>query len=380
MNLSDINFVEVDSETIKNKIINDTETAMGETLSPGDERRTFLLQEVPIVVGLKNDINNTGNQNLLRNATGENLDALGERVNCPRNVADYATTTFRFTLSATRTEDTPIAAGKRGTPDGKLLFTTVRDLVIPAGQLTGDIIAKATETGEKYNGFIAGQIKTLVDQIPYVASVTNIDTSSGGSDIEPDDDGINIWSGYRERIRIAPSSFSTAGPSDAYEYWAKSANSDIKDVVITFPSGGHVLITVLMSGGQLPTQAILDAVLSACNDRKRRPMTDYVQAAAPTQVTYNIELTYFISSENQAFETVIKNKIEGTDGAIETYKTWQCSKLGKTIKAINPDELRFLIKAAGASRIVLTSPVYTALTETQVASVGTITIAYGGLE
>jgi phage-related baseplate assembly protein len=378
--LNDINFVTVDSETIKNKIINDTEKTFGETLSPGDERRIFLLQEVPIIVGLKNDINNTGKQNLLRYATGAVLDEFGNRVNTPRNSADYAITTFRYTLSATRTEDTPIAAGKRATPEGELQFATVSDLVIPAGQLTGDVKAKATKTGKKYNGFIPGQIKNIVDTIPYVASVTNIDTSSGGADIESDDDGINVWSGYRERIRQAPSGFSTAGPADAYAYWAKSASSNIKDVVVTFPSGGHVLITVLMSDGQMPLQTILDAVLAACNNRKRRPMTDYVTAAAPTQVTYNIDLTYYISSENQALEASIKSAVEGSGGAIETYKAWQCSGLGKTIKSINPDELRVLVKAAGASRMVLTSPIYTALNDTEVASIGTITVTYGGLE
>ncbi|SDW35937.1 P-loop NTPase family protein [Tepidimicrobium xylanilyticum] len=47
-----------------------------------------------------------------------------------------------------------------------------------------DIIAEVTEGGEKYNDFTAGQVKTIVVPVAYVANVENIDTSSGGSDIE----------------------------------------------------------------------------------------------------------------------------------------------------------------------------------------------------
>ena len=63
---------------------------------------------------------------------------------------------------------------------------------------------------------IAGQLKTLVDPVPYVASVANITTSEGGADAQTDDS-------YREDIHGAPERFSTAGPDGAYIYHAKRA-------------------------------------------------------------------------------------------------------------------------------------------------------------
>jgi phage-related baseplate assembly protein len=374
--MSDINFVEVDAQEINKELVNDFETALGETLYPGDERRIFLEQEGQVIVGLKNSINDTGRQNLLRYARGEVLDAMGERLDTPRLQAQKAKVTLRFTLSAAQTFVITIPQGTRATPDGQLYFATTQTLVIQAGQTYGDVLAESTEGGEKYNGFAAGQIKTIVDPIAYVASVQNIDTSSGGSDIEPDDDGVNLWSGYRERIRQAPNKTSTAGHEDGYIYWAKTADVNIQDVAVTSPAAGQIKITVLMKDGQLPTQQVLDAVLAACSDKKRRPLTDQVTAAAPTTVNYDITLTYYISQENAANEINIRNAIEGTNGAIDQYKSWQKGKLGR---AINPDYLKQLILNAGAYRVDITAPIYTAVDTDKVASEDTVTITYGGL-
>lgn len=392
--MSDINFITVDSQSINNELINDFETALGETLYPGDERRIFLDQETQVIVAAKNQINETAKQNLLRYAKGEQLDALGEWWNTPRLQAIKAHTTLRFTLSAALTIDIPIAAGKRGTPDGTLYFESSVDIIIPAGSLYADVLAYATEAGEKYNGFVPGQIKTLADPIPYVTSVTNIDTSSGGADIEPDDDGVNIWSGYRERIREAPESISVAGPEGAYECLAKSVDTNIADIKITSPSPGVVQITVLMKNGEMPTQDILNKVLAVCSSKDKRPLTDNVQAAQPTTVSYNIDLIYYLDKEHYSDELFYRKTIEGenldcSSGGIRDYVNWLQESLDRDI---NPDELRYRLQNAASyiaidnksytavRRIVVNSPALTTVTETEVAKVGTITVSYGGLE
>lgn len=269
--MSDINFVEVDAGKIEREMISDFETALKTTLYPGDERRIFLQQETPIIVGLKNSINDAARQNLLRYARGPQLDALGERYDTPRLPAQKAVVTLEWTLSSAQPNPVTIAKGKRATPDGQFFFATVEDLVIPAGNLSGTVKAEATVAGANHNGFVPGQISTIVDPTPFVASVANIDTSSGGADEEPDDDGVNIWSGYRERIRLAPTKVSTAGPEDAYKYWAKTASQDIVDVAVLSPDPGEIKIIVLMKNGESPSQPILDAVMAACSDKKRRP-------------------------------------------------------------------------------------------------------------
>jgi len=368
--MSDIQFVEIDSEKITNNLIKTFEETIGETLYPGDERRIFLQNFAPVLVALKNDINNTGKQNLLRYASGETLDAVGvDWFNVTRLPAQKSNTTLKFTLSTAQLDDVTIPEGTRATPDGELFFATSANLVINAGNTYGEILAESTEAGANYNDFIAGQIKSIVDPVPFVQSVENTNTSTGGSDIENDSD-------YRERIQISLESYSVAGPAGAYKYWALTADATISDVDVSSPSPGVVQVTVLLEGGEIPSQAILDKVEAILSSDTIRPLTDNVQVAAATEETYDIDLTYYISNDDAANETNIRNLIESSGGAVDQYIAWQCLKLGRSI---NPDELRRLILNSGACKIDITTPMFTEVNNDTVAKVDTINIAYGGL-
>jgi phage-related baseplate assembly protein len=386
--LNDISFVETDAKIIYEKIISDFESAYGETLYPADERRIFIQQLISIIVGLKNDINDSAKQNLLRYSRGSVLDAVGVDIyHTERLQPQKATCPGTITLVSVQNNDIQIPSGKRVTPDGIIFFKIKDDITIEAGQTEKECVLEAIDPGASYDGFIAGQIKNIVDPIPFVKSIINTDISVGGADLESDDN-------YRERCRIAPESFSTAGPEGAYKYWAKSADVSINDVKVTSPSPGVVKITPLLVNGDIPNQFILDKVYAACTPRNRRPLTDNVQVATPTTVNYDIELTYYLDIEHITEELQFRKAIEGinlncADGAIRDFVNWQQGRLG--IK-INPDELRYKIQNAATyqssdgknytavRRINLTSPSFTEISETDVAKVGNINVTYGGLE
>lgn len=371
-----IQFVEVDAKKIYDDIIIQVQKALQTVLYPGDERRIFLEQQAQIIVAIYNAINETGKKNLLRYAKGEVLDAIGEENDTYRLPAQKSKAALKFILSAAQPNNIIIPKGTRATPDGVLFFATKKDSMVNAGATNIEIEVEATETGEEYNNFAVGQINQLVDPIPFVSSVTNTTISSGGANIEPDDDGVNVWSGYRERIRLSSAKQSTAGSEYGYIYWAKTADSNIQDVAVTSPNDGEILITILMKNRDLPTQSILEKVLSVCSDKKVRPMTDKVTVSGPTQVTYNINFNYYIDKNNLGEELNIRNKIEGINGAVETYKLWQDSKMGRDI---NPDYLRQLVLNAGASRIDVVNPIFTQITDIEVPKIGTVSINYGGL-
>lgn len=363
-------FVDADAQRIEQELISSYEQATGQSLFPGDPRRIFLLQQLPVIVGLKNGINFASNQNLLPFAVGDVLDALGERIGVKRLQAQPARVTMRFTLSSIQPGAVTILKGTRVTPDGVLYFATVADLTIAPGDTTGDVIAESTEGGEKYNGYVAGQINILVDPVPFVASVTNLDTSSGGSDDETDD-------AYRERQRLAPSGFSVAGPEDAYIFFARSADVNIVDVAVMSPSDAVVNVYPLMKNGQLPDQSVLDKVTAAVSAKDKRPLTDRVNVLAPTPVEYSIDLTYYISAERSAEVSAIRAAIEAPGGAIDQYEAWQYSKLGRPI---TPDDLISRLYAAGAYRVVATAPVYTVINPNEFGVRGTPrNVVYGGL-
>jgi phage-related baseplate assembly protein len=121
-----------------------------------------------------------------------------------------ATVTMRFTLSAVRPSAISIPQGTR-VSDGNIYYATAEYAEIPAGDTYIDVIATCMTPGSEGNSPELGTITTLVDPISYMGSVINVEKPTGGSDIETDDE-------LRERVYYAPSGYSVAGPSGAYEY------------------------------------------------------------------------------------------------------------------------------------------------------------------
>lgn len=366
-NLADIVFVDADADEVESYVIGRYEAITGRTLAKGDPVRLFLLTIAALIVLLLNKINETGKQNLLRYATGDNLDHLGALVGVERIQAKAAVTTMRVKLSTQLQTATIIPAGTRFTAGDNVFFALDAPLVIEAGTTIADGSATCLAKGELGNGYVVGQLKTLVDPVPYVDSVVNVTTSEGGAEIQSDDS-------YREDIRLAPENFSTAGPEGAYIYHAKRASSKITDVTVWSPEAGKVEVRPLLAGGELPGDEMLQQVKTTLDDKKVRPLTDNISVLAPEQVTYNLSLTYYIASDNKAQATAIQNAV---NAAVDDYVLWQKSKLGRDI---NPSELIVRVMAAGAKRVAVTAPVFTATTDMQVAVCGTKTVTLGGIE
>ena len=361
----DINYVETDSAKLYTTVIGSLMDHCGEALYPGDERRIFGEALVAVFVSLYSEFNDKMKQRTLRHARGVVLDAIGERLGVYRLQPERASATFRFTASAAISENIIIPAGTRITSDGSVYFATQEAAVLPAGSLYVDLLGVCTEGGAVYNGFAAGAIATLVDLIPFIAGAVNITDSIGGDDGEPyttaGDDKL------RERIRLAPSALSTAGPENSYRYFALSADPDVVDVSIDCPEDKPNTVNVypLMVGGELPDEETMTKVLEAVNGSDRRPMTDLVSVLPPTQVTYEVEIKYYCTKDNEA-ATI--QTIEGIGGAIDQYNEWQTATLARDI---NPDQLRRFILApnngTGALRVDVVKPTFVELTKTQIA-------------
>ena len=156
----DISFVETDTETIVNALIQSYEKFTGRTLYPADPARLFILWVADIIIQERVNIDFSAKQNVPRYAEGEYLDSLAELFkDTYRLEPEKAKTTLRYTLSIKLDTATVIPAGTRATPDGDVVFATLQDLTIPAGQLSGDVAAECTQAGEIGNGFVPGQIK-----------------------------------------------------------------------------------------------------------------------------------------------------------------------------------------------------------------------------
>lgn len=388
---NDLKFVDTNAREINLKIINEFEEILGEPLYPGDERRIFLQQLTPLIVGLKHNINDSAKQNLLRYSRNEKLDSIGEDIFFTKRLeAKKSSCLCKCKLSKSQEKDVIIPANTRVSPDGNIYFYIKHDVVISAGTLEAIGILEAQHTGPQYNGFIPGQIKLIVDLIPFVESIVNTEISSGGADIESDDR-------YKERCRLSQETASTAGPDDAYISFAKEAHPSVSDAKVISPSPGVVKIIILLENAITPSEEILKQVLESCSRRDRRPLTDKVEVSACNEVEYDIELTYYLDKNFSSEESIYRKKVEGdnldlSNGAIRDYINWQQSMLGNSI---NPDELRYRIQDAATysvlsndiskkftavRKIDLVSPTHTDIQNIDVGKVRNIIVNYGGLD
>jgi Phage-related baseplate assembly protein len=277
-------------------------------------------------------------------------------------------TTLRFTLAAALDSATAIPQGTRASTPENIYFATDDYAEIPAGSTYIDVPATCTETGAAANGIPIGEIQVLVDPIPYIESVSNIVASGGGADTESDED-------LAERVYLAPSAYSTAGPEDSYIYHTKEYNPAIGDVVVTSDqAAGEVDVYFLMDDGSTPDATTISGLQAHLNDKTIRPMTDVVVVDAPAAENYTINLTYYINQSDSSQAVTIQSDV---NQAITDYIQWQ-RHIGRDI---NPSKLISMIMAAGAKRVVVTYPVYTVVASTKVPTLSSDpTITYGGLE
>ena len=207
-----------------------------------------------------------------------------------------------------------------------------------------------------------------MDPVPYVKSVVNVTKSDGGSGEESEES-------FRERIFLAPSSYSVAGPADAYEYWVKQYNSAaIEDVKIYEPVEAVVDIRILLQGGALPSETFCSGCLQYLKDNPIIPLTDNNYVLPPDVVGYDLKATYYISRSDINNVKSIQDSIEA---AKDTYLNWQRTKIGRDL---NPDALIEFVRAAGGKRCVIESPVFTVIPETSVAQEANVEFVYGGIE
>lgn len=99
----------------------------------------------------------------------------------------------------------------------------------------------------------------------------------------------------RQRVQLAPHSFSVAGPELAYVYWARSADPDVADATAVSPTPGQVVVSVLSASGHgVPGSGVIAAVRDVLTGPVR-PLTDEVIVQPATLVPFTIEaqLTVF---------------------------------------------------------------------------------------
>lgn len=302
-----VQFVENNAEEIIKETIQQYEQMTGKTLYPAQVERIFIDLLAYRESVIRGKVNDTANSLLLRFSREPILDYIGEIVGVRRLLATPAVCTMKLTFNQSGSGIVTIPAGTRfSTSDGLFVFATDYETsVLVSAQPIVHVPSTCLTVGRSGNGYAPNSVTMVLDPLPYLMTATNLDTTSGGADRESDE-------ALKERIRLAPQSFSNAGSTGAYKFHARSANPGIIDVSVTSPNPGQVNLYPLMTDGTLPNTQVLNQVYAACNDERVRPLTDTVLVLAPVVISYDIELELILlnSAVPSEVESLVINSIQ----------------------------------------------------------------------
>ena len=341
----DVKVVSDDLSEILAQTIADYEARSGKTLQPAHIERLLINTYAYRETLARKAVNEAYRQQHPRFATGLMLDLCGDDVSTPRLQAQPALTTLRFRAALSGLEQIAVPKGTRVNA-GQTGFVTTEAALLTAAQSSAEVAAECTETGTVGNGWSVGQINSLAERLHPTIDVTvaNTTVSAGGVEIEEDE-------AYRERVLLAPESFSVAGPVGAYQYWARQASPAVVDVHVANdtdgggqPIGGRVAVTVLAKDG-LPNAELIGKIQAALSAEKRRPLCDTVVVKAPTAVDYTLdaELTLFTGTDPRTAKAAAEE-------AWVAYEAARRSRLGLDIV---PLDIQTALKVAGVYNVVL---------------------------
>lgn len=377
LNLPEIDFLSdlnISQETIAQEMIEDYQDKYEEltgneiTLYPANSERLKMQIVAGEVYQIYEYISYLFSQNFIQYMERNVLENWGATLGYAQTNIKAATCILQFKVNDVLDFDVEIPAGIRATAGDDVYFATNESCVLKAGESSVEVSATCTEEGTIGNDYVVSQINVLADPVLNISSVENCTTSQGGQD-EYDDETL------RENIFLFPSTYSTAGPNTAYEYFVKSYSTEITSVnIVQNNVTAEVDIYIMLADGKVPDEQYCKAVVDYLVGLECTPADDKIYVKAPEVVRYRITGKYYIAKSNRENETLIKESV--LEAA--SYFVSECySNIGNDII---PDKLIELTRIAGAKRLELTAPNFTQIADTQIAICNGIELSYGGLE
>ena len=347
---ADYRFIPTDPEDIIVWLTAMYEEIMGVTVQPASPARNFIQWMADIITLERVLTNYTANQNIPSRAVGDNLDALAELFYTQeRPQAKAATCTVRFTISEAQGFAVLVPKGTRVTDARKtLVWETLEDVYVTAGETYADIKVQCQTAGKQGNGYVKGQIDSIIDPFAYFLSCENLTESDGGADAATDEE-------FYELLRLSMDGYSCAGARGGYIYFAKQVSTEIADVIAASPTPGGVKLYVLMDDGTPATEEMKERVLAACSADDVRPLTDLVSVEDPEGVDYRVRFTYYTQKDSPISGEALAAAV---NAKVEEYTAWQCAKLGRDI---NPSRLISMLMETGIKRVDLIEPAFVSL-------------------
>ncbi|EAA6844856.1 baseplate assembly protein [Salmonella enterica subsp. enterica serovar Muenchen] len=177
----------------------------------------------------------------------------------------------------------------------------------------------------------------------------------------------------RMRAQAAFDGLSVAGPSGAYEYFAKSASGKVADAKATSPSPAVVVLSVLsIDGDGTASPDLLATVTSALSAEDRRPVADRltVQSAEIVSYSINARLFFYPGPESEPIQ----------NAAHDALTSWLALQ-GRIGRDVARSAIMAALHVQGVQRVELTEPATDiVISDTQAARCIAVTLEKGGTD
>lgn len=223
---------------------------------------------------LRCEINEKVKALLIEFAKGDDLDKLVKFYGIVRLAGTKPKAIIEFKLNTILDTDVIVPQGSIFHSNTSEVATLDDDVIIKSG----DTCNVGTITLNKYVKSSTIKCELLQTPLPFLVECKQKSDFNGGADSESDED-------LRTRAILSLEKPSTAGSTNAYIYYTKSANAKIKDVKVL--NGGAGIVRVIIKSDN--DANALNDVKKALNDEKTRPLTDIVKVeeAIKKQITIN---------------------------------------------------------------------------------------------
>lgn len=176
----------------------------------------------------------------------------------------------------------------------------------------------------------------------------------------------------RMRAQSAFEGLSVAGPTAAYEYFAKSASGKVLDAKASSPAPAEVVVSVLSTEGDGTASAdLIAAVYARLSDESVRPVGDRLTVQSAEIINYDINATLYFYPGPESEPIAI--------AAEASLQKWLKSQW-----RIGLDVAKSAVSAAlhvqGVQRVELDLPERIIISDTQAARCASVTIAKGGTD
>ncbi len=207
-------------------------------------------------------------------AEGDDLDRHAALRGLERREAAKAEGSIQFSVDTAASTGRPIPAGTVCMTAGLVRFETVEDGVLPAGELTTLVRARAVEAGAAGNA-AAGTILSLAVAPVGVSRCVNPEGFSGGTDRESDE-------ALRERVLDSFKRMPNGANAAFYEQGALSFEGVAAAVAVPRPRGRGTVDVVVSTPSGTPSAELL-AELTDYFESRREIAVDLVVRAPEVQ-------------------------------------------------------------------------------------------------